>query len=145
MGVVHAVLLSATEAWLSGIRVAHDARGNGVGRRLTDRALRWARNGEAAVCRTLVHEWNGPSLGLAAAAGFEPLAPVRVLRPDPVSTNRADPDYSVGSDPDTGWTFWTQSAARTALSGLSATSVDRTPLPNSLASGSGWRPTTVAS
>lgn len=140
VGVVRGATLSAHEAWGSGLRVDPDYRGEGVGTRLTDAVLSWARDRGAAVCRNLVFSWNAPSLGLSRRTGFEPCTSFRFVSvdadPDAGADGGADPDAShdgdahanaghdgdahlrVAARPDDGWAFWSGSDARTALRGL---------------------------
>lgn len=116
VAVMRGLLLSAHEGWAAGLRVATDARGEGVGARLTRATLAWLREAGAAVCRNLVHGWNAPSLSLSRATGFEPLTAFRFVEPAPDTD--ADPALRVGDDPEVGWAFWTSSEARTALAGV---------------------------
>lgn len=116
VGCVQGVLLSEWEAWAQGIRVNPDVRGLGVGTRLTEATLEWARSTGATVCRNLVFSWNAAGLGQSRAAGFDPAAEFRFARPRPEpgtpSTAIDDPD------PDDAWGFWQRSDARDRLRGL---------------------------
>jgi GNAT superfamily N-acetyltransferase len=115
-GVVQAVMLSPSEAWLRGMRIHPECRRRGLGTRLTHAAFGWARDRGAAVARNMVHSWNAKSLGLSRTAGFATGVELRWARPDPDPD--ATPGRSVVADADAGWAFWTASAARTRLRGL---------------------------
>jgi len=116
VGVMRGCLLSPDEGWAGGLRVAHEARGEGVGARLTRATLDWLRETGATVCRNIVHAWNAPSLALSRAAGFAPLTAFRFVEPTP------DPDAGDGpapaGDPRAAWAFWSASETNEALSGL---------------------------
>jgi len=115
VGLLRVVLLSETEAWAQGMRVAPAERGQGVGRALTRAGLDWAAEGGATVCRNMVFSWNVPGLGVSRAAGFDPGTEFRWTHPEP---RAATPELSVRSDPAAAWSFWTDGAARERLRGL---------------------------
>lgn len=114
VGVVRVVRLTSTEAWCGGLRVHPEYRGRGVARRLTGRAFAWARERGADVARVLVFSWNGPGLGAARGLGFEPVAEVRTVHPEPA----ADTGDDAGASVEAAWAFWRSSAACAALDGL---------------------------
>jgi GNAT superfamily N-acetyltransferase len=116
VGVARGAMLTAHEAWGSGLRVDPEYRGTGVGTRLTRAVLSWARGRGAAVCRNLVFSWNAPSLGLSRRTGFAPCTSFRFVSVD--ADAGADPDRPVATRPDDGWAFWSGSDARTELRGL---------------------------
>jgi GNAT superfamily N-acetyltransferase len=113
-----ATLLTDTEGWCQGLRVAPDHRGAGHGQALTEYLLRWC--GErVATARSLVFDWNPQGMGVASRAGFEPAAVVRFVR---VEAGGEGADLEVSDDPARAWAHWTASDARTAMAG---TGLDR--------------------
>lgn len=118
VAVMRGLLLSADEGWASGLRVAPEARGEGVGARLTRETLAWLREAGAAVCRNLVHGWNAPSLSLSRATGFEPLTAFRFVEPTPDAAASASPDLAVVDDAAAAQSFWAACETRSALAGL---------------------------
>jgi GNAT superfamily N-acetyltransferase len=116
VGVIQGVHLSEREAWVQALRVHPDYRDRGLARRLTDAILTWARDRGAVVCRNLVFSWNVASLSLARSLGFAPATEFRWARIE--ADPDADPELDVCADPDAGWTFWADSAARDHLRGL---------------------------
>lgn len=86
VGVIRGCLLSEGEGWASSLRVAREARGEGVGAALTRATLDWLREAGATVCRNLVFGWNAPSLSLSRATGFEPVTEFRFVTLTPTST-----------------------------------------------------------
>ena len=116
VAVVRGGLLSETEGWASGLRVAPAARGEGVGARLTRATLDWLRSAGATVCRNLVFGWNAPSLALSRSTGFEPLTEFRfvTLTPD----RDADTESAVVDDARAALSFWDACRAKRCLAGL---------------------------
>jgi GNAT superfamily N-acetyltransferase len=118
-GICQGVLLSDHEAWAQGMRVNPDYRGTGVGDRLNDALLEWARKRGAVLCRNMVFSWNAPGLGVARAAGFDPRTEFRWAHPDPNSSrDSAASAHKIVDAPDAAWGFWQRSRAREALAGL---------------------------
>jgi GNAT superfamily N-acetyltransferase len=115
VGIAQMVLLSPTEAWAQGMRVAPEARGEGVAAALTRRLLSWAREQGAVVARNMVFSWNEAGMGQSRSIGFEPVTEFRWLHPEPVT---GDLPAAVSSDPEAGWSFWTGSEAHAHLGGL---------------------------
>lgn len=115
-GVAQCVLLSNREAWMQGMRVAPDARGQGVSVRLNDAAAVWARGRGATVARNMVFSWNAPALAASRTAGFEPVTAFRWAHPEPEATG--EPALEIVADPAAGWTYWHDSAQRDLLRGL---------------------------
>ncbi|MFB6295818.1 MAG: N-acetyltransferase family protein [Halobacteriales archaeon] len=125
VGTLQAVLLSSHEAWLQGLRVDPEYRGEGIGTRLTHAGFRWARGKGASVARSMVFSWNESGLGLARAAGFEPAMEFRPAHPEPDPDASVDgPADSIGTgievtaDPGAAWAYWNRSDTREHLSGL---------------------------
>ncbi|ERH13807.1 MAG: acetyltransferase [halophilic archaeon J07HB67] len=116
VGLLQCVLLTETEAWAQGMRVAPAHRGEGIAARLSRTALAWARERGATVCRNMVFSWNVAGLGHSRDVGFDPGTEFRYAMPEPDAD--AEPSMAVVADPDAGWSFWTDSDARTALAGL---------------------------
>jgi len=116
VAVIQGVHLTEREAWVQGLRVHPDYRDQGLAQRLTNAILKWARERGAVVCRNLVFSWNVASLGLARGLGFAPATEIRWATVEAVRD--AAPALDVTADPDVGWTFWTDSAARDHLRGL---------------------------
>ncbi|GAA0510350.1 Acetyltransferase (GNAT) family protein [Halorubrum aquaticum] len=121
VGCIRGVTLSEWEAWVQGIRVHPAARGLGVGSRLTEAVLEWARTTGATVCRNMVFSWNVAGLGQSRAAGFEPTTEFRFAHPEPASDPGRDAAATAvvpDPDPDAAWAFWQRSDARAHLDGL---------------------------
>ncbi|HET7324520.1 MAG TPA: GNAT family N-acetyltransferase [Halococcus sp.] len=116
-GICQGVMLSEHEAWAQGMRVNPDYRDEGLSTKLNDALFKWARERGATVCRNMVLSWNSAGLGGSRAAGFDPKTEFRWAHPEPDAT--AGSDHEIHSDPDAAWSYWQQSEARTALSGLS--------------------------
>jgi len=116
VGLLQCVLLTETEAWAQGMRVAPAHRGQGIADRLSRTALAWAREQGATVCRNMVFSWNVAGLGHSRDVGFDPGMEFRYAMPEPDAD--AEPSMDVVADPAAAWSFWTDSDARTALSGL---------------------------
>ncbi len=74
VAIVHVSLLDATQSWIEGLRVAPDARRQGIGHALVAEALRVARGRGARVCRMFTGSANLASQALFSAAGFAPVA-----------------------------------------------------------------------
>lgn len=73
VGVTHLAMLSATEAWIEGIRVDPAVRGLEIATDLQAEVLRWARDLGATVVRYLTGERNEGSLRLGARHGLLPV------------------------------------------------------------------------
>jgi GNAT superfamily N-acetyltransferase len=116
VGLVQFSLVSEYEAWSQGMRVAPEARGEGVGQALNAAGFEWAREQGATVARNMIFSWNVQGLGLARAIGFEPVASFRWTYPEADAS--ATTGASVVADPDAAWTYWTDSETRSALAGL---------------------------
>lgn len=116
VAVMRGCLLTPTEGWAAGLRVAPAARGAGVGSRLTRATLGWLRDAGATVCRNLVFGWNAPSLALSRATGFDPLTEFRFVEPTPDAD--ADADLAVAADAGAALSFWRACEARDHLGGL---------------------------
>jgi GNAT superfamily N-acetyltransferase len=117
-GVLQGVRLSPHEAWAQGMRVAPDARGLGLARRLTEAVFDWAADRGATVCRNLVFSWNVQGLGTSRGIGFEPVAEFRWVHPEPDAEAASDTDHTVTDDADAAWSCWERSDANRALRGL---------------------------
>lgn len=116
VGTLQAVRLSPSEAWLQGLRVHPDHRGDGIGTRLVHEGFSWARDHGAEVARAMVFSWNEMGLGLARAAGFEAETEFRWAHPVPDVD--ATPETNVRGDPEAAWAYWRESNARRHLAGL---------------------------
>jgi GNAT superfamily N-acetyltransferase len=127
-GIAQAVVLSPAEGWLQGMRVNPSFRGSGVASALTRALFAWTREQGATVARNMVFSWNQAGLGQSRAVGFEPVTEFRWLHPDP-GDGRTDADAvtaeeptagidGVQTDPETAWSYWTDSDAREHLAGL---------------------------
>jgi len=115
-GLCQAVMLTDHEAWLQGMRVDPDHRGEGLGLAMVEHCFDWARDRGATVGRNMVFSWNDAGLGQSVAAGFDPDTSFRFAHPEPRAD--AEPDAPVETDPVAAWSYWTASDARTHLSGL---------------------------
>ncbi len=119
VGCVQGVLLSEWESWAQGIRVNPAVRGLGVGSRLSEAVLGWARSAGATVCRNMVFSWNVAGLGQSRAVGFDPGTEFRFARPDPDTAPESLPKpVDDDPDPDDVWAFWSRCDARAHLDGL---------------------------
>jgi GNAT superfamily N-acetyltransferase len=116
VGVCQAHLLADDEAWLQGIRVAPDHRGDDHGEAMVAHLLSWCRDHGATVARNLVFGWNGAGMGQSRAVGFDPVTTCRFLELTPETDAAAD--ANVVDDATAAWRFWTHSDARDHLSGL---------------------------
>ncbi len=73
VGALHVALVSATEAWLEGLRVRGDRQGAGIGRRLVEEGEALARRYGARAIRTAIPAHEYAAQAVAARAGFHPL------------------------------------------------------------------------
>ncbi len=74
VGALHVALVSATEAWLEGLRVRADRQGGGIGRRLVVEGEALARGFGAATARTAIPAHEYAAQAVAERAGFRPIA-----------------------------------------------------------------------
>ena len=122
VGVCQVVSLSEHEAWAQGMRVADDARADGVAEAMNDACFDWARQRGATVCRNMVFSWNVAGLGAARGVGYDPATAFRWAHPDPDVDARADEngasEFDVVRDPDAAWSYWQHSDANRELAGL---------------------------
>ncbi len=135
VGVCGCALLTDEEAWLRGLRVAPERRGEGVGTGMARDLLGWARGRGATVARAMVFSWNPAGLGWSLSAGFEARAAFRFLDPAPDPDAAFDPaaDLDEGptrsedgpvtadrvvADPAVARRYWVDADARSVLSGL---------------------------
>jgi GNAT superfamily N-acetyltransferase len=70
LGIIHAVVVGQTEAWVEGLWVKPAARGRGVGRRLIAEAIALVRGYGATVVRTAVPARDYGALAVAERTGF---------------------------------------------------------------------------
>lgn len=115
-GICQAVVLSEHEAWLQGMRVNPDYRGEGYGLAMVEHLFAWCREQGVSLARNMVFSWNDAGLGQSRAAGFEPTAEARWAQPAP--DPNTDPALDVVEDPDAAWACWQRSRACRRLSGL---------------------------
>jgi len=114
-GICQGKFLSDYEAWLEGMRVHPEHRGEGHGLRMVRDLFEWASDGGATVARNMVFGWNDAGLGQSIAAGFEPRTSFRWAEPEPRSTG---PEADVVDDTAAAWSYWARSDARDVLGGL---------------------------
>ncbi len=74
VGALHVALVSATEAWLEGLRVRADRQGAGIGRRLVAEGEALAKRFGAATVRTAIPAHEYAAQAVAERAGFRPFA-----------------------------------------------------------------------
>jgi len=74
VGVLHVALVSATEAWLEGLRVRRDRQGAGIGGRLVAEGEALARRYGAGVVRTAIPAHDYAAQQVAERAGFRTVA-----------------------------------------------------------------------
>lgn len=80
VGALHVALVSATEAWLEGLRVRRDRQGAGIGRRLVAEGEALARRYGASVARTAIPTHDYAAQQVAERAGFRTVARAVVHR-----------------------------------------------------------------
>lgn len=73
VGALHVALVSATEAWLEGLRVRADRQGGGIGRRLVAEGEARARRYGAGVARTAIPAHEYAAQQVAERGGYRPL------------------------------------------------------------------------
>lgn len=115
VGIAQVVLLSPSEAWAQGMRVAPAHRGRGVSTALNRALFGWARQQGATVARNMVFSWNKAGMGQSRSVGYEPATEFRWLHPDP---GAGDLPATVTDSVKSAWSFWTDSEARRHLAGL---------------------------
>jgi GNAT superfamily N-acetyltransferase len=74
VGALHVALVSATEAWLEGLRVRRDRQGAGIGGRLVAEGEALARRYGAGVVRTAIPAHDYAAQQVAERAGFRTVA-----------------------------------------------------------------------
>ncbi|MFW5938845.1 MAG: N-acetyltransferase family protein [Halolamina sp.] len=121
VGICQAVGLSEHEGWMQAMRVDPAYRGRRLSRALNDAGFHWLYETGRRVARNMVFSWNTRGLGASRINGFEPGTEFRWVQPAPDAdaTPRTDDAVATDPDPDAAWGFWTDSAARDALDGLS--------------------------
>ena len=82
VGVNHVRYLSSDEAWFEGIRVHPDYRRMGVGTRLTEAAIKGARERGAKVARVAIDGDNYKSQAMSRSIGFVPVDELVVFSKD---------------------------------------------------------------
>lgn len=91
VGFQHIQIHHDGDAWFEGIRVAEEARGQGVGEALVDRGLAWARDMDCTAARLAVSSDNEASKRLSEKAGFEVIGCFRTVQSEaaevPVQTD----------------------------------------------------------
>jgi GNAT superfamily N-acetyltransferase len=106
-------LLSATEAWMEGLRVDPAIRGHGVATAFQAAELSWAQAQGAAIVRYATGETNEASLHLGARHGFDLVGRWRALRPE-------GPNGTVGAPADVPKTAGTSLSRAAVLEHLDA-------------------------
>ena len=121
VGICQAVGLSEHEGWMQAMRVDPAYRGRRLSRALNDAGFHWLYDTGRRVARNMVFSWNTGGLGASRVNGFEPGTEFRWVQPEPDAdaTARTDRAGEIEPDPDAAWGFWTDSATRDALDGLS--------------------------
>ena len=115
VGLCQAVMLTDHEAWLQGMRVDPDYRGEGLGLAMVEHLFEWATETGGTVARNMVFSWNDAGLGQSVASGFEPVTSFRFAHPEP---RELSAETIVENDPAAAWSYWTASEARDHLVGL---------------------------
>lgn len=92
VGALHVALVSATEAWLEGLRVRGDRQGGGVGRRLVMEGEALAKGYGARIARTAVPAHEYAAQAVAERAGFRPVARA-VVHEVPIGDGPIDVPY----------------------------------------------------
>jgi len=118
VGVAQASMLTADEAWLQGLRVHPDHRGEGHAGAMAESLLAWCRDRGATAARNMVFGWNAAGMGQSRAVGLDPITACRWARPEPSADAAADTGLTVREEANPAWRYWTNSDARTALGGL---------------------------
>jgi ribosomal protein S18 acetylase RimI-like enzyme len=99
VALAHVLMATSDEAWISGVRVAPEARRQGVARALVSRALARAHEMGATVARMFTDLTNVPSQRLFEGFGFSKVAELdyytgAALSPDPQEAARQRPPRS---------------------------------------------------
>lgn len=92
VGALHVALVSATEAWLEGLRVRRDRQGAGIGRRLVSEGEALARRYGARIARTAVPAHDYAALLVAERTGFRAVARA-IVHEAPVAEGPIDVPY----------------------------------------------------
>ncbi len=92
VGAMHVALVSATEAWLEGLRVRRDRQGAGIGGRLVAEGEALARRYGAAVVRTAIPAHDYAAQQVAERAGYRTAARA-VLHEAPIPQGPIDVPY----------------------------------------------------
>jgi len=99
VALAHVLMATPDEAWISGVRVAPEARRQGVARVMVSRALARAHERGASVARMFTDLTNVPSQRLFEGFGFSKVAELAyytapALSPDPAEAARQRPPRS---------------------------------------------------
>lgn len=109
----HVAMLSPTEGWLEGARVHPDRRRSGLGKRLNDAGLEWARERGARVVRLTTEASNVAARNQVEQLGYREVSRWLYAGFDVDSSHRAAERYRMrpapGSDAEAAWLFWVAS------------------------------------
>ena len=120
VGLVHALMLSATEGWLSAARVHPDHRRQGLGNALNDAGVAWATENGARVVRLAIEADNEPPAQQVRALGFRQTSSWVSASGDPApSSSKSDIQPAGQHDVDAAWMFWSSNELHRAGRGLS--------------------------
>lgn len=109
----HVAMLSPTEAWLEGARVHPRRRRSGLGKRLNDAGVEWARAHGARVVRLVTEASNMAARHQVRQLGYREVSRWLYAEFDVDPTHRAAERYRLrpapGSDAEAAWLFWAAS------------------------------------
>lgn len=113
LALCHVTMLSETEGWLEGARVHPDRRRSGLGKRLNDAAVEWARKRGARVVRLSTEASNVAARNQVEQLGYREVSRWLHATFDVDRTHRAAEQYRMrpapGSDAEAAWLFWVAS------------------------------------
>lgn len=110
LAICHVRMLSPTEAWLEGARVHPDHRRTGLGTRLNDAAVEWARQRGGRVIRLTTEESNLPARNQVKGLGYREVSRWLYAEFEVDPAHRAAERHRLrpapGGDAEAAWLFW---------------------------------------
>jgi ribosomal protein S18 acetylase RimI-like enzyme len=106
----HVAMLSPTEGWLEGARVHPDRRRSGLGRRLNDAGVAWARERGGRVVRLVTESSNMAARNQVRQLGYREVSRWLYAEFEVDPSHRTSERYRMrpapGSDAEAAWLFW---------------------------------------